>query len=207
VALTPTPTTQVKTGLTSGIVGRKTPTAAATSVTVRPSLITASTARYRCSAKLISLIRECQGSTGTGVNHQPEPRKASTGTGRSSIKRSHTRLSGAGGARTHDQRIMRPLALSAMPSRLVSVPFASVMRRIHSCSQALADHELTIDQDSARWLARSTGYVEPQVADQHRPRELSDSEHTIRCEHRGDDGQVKVKRKPVLFLPQTGLRS
>jgi hypothetical protein len=38
------------------------PRSAATSVTVRPSLITASTARYRCSATLISLIPECQGS-------------------------------------------------------------------------------------------------------------------------------------------------
>ena len=47
---------------------RLTPTAAAVSVTVRPSLITASTARERCSATLNSLIRECQGSTGTGVN-------------------------------------------------------------------------------------------------------------------------------------------
>src|SRR5215203_772220 len=36
-----------------------------------------------------SLIRECQGSAEVGVNHQPEPRKASTGTRRSSIKRSH----------------------------------------------------------------------------------------------------------------------
>src|SRR4029450_2413820 len=69
---------------------RDTPTAAATSVTVRPSPITASTARYRCSATLNSLIRECQGSTGTGVNHQPEPRKASTGDRKSVVKRSHT---------------------------------------------------------------------------------------------------------------------
>src|SRR5215203_4577647 len=72
------------------IVCRDTPTAAATSVTVRPSLITASTARYRCSATLISLIRECQGSTGTDVKHQPEPCKAPTGTRTSSIKRSNT---------------------------------------------------------------------------------------------------------------------
>src|SRR5829696_996000 len=41
---------------------RDTYTAAATSVTVRPSLITARTARYRCSATLNSLIRECQAS-------------------------------------------------------------------------------------------------------------------------------------------------
>src|SRR5215203_615555 len=33
---------------------------------------------------------QCQGSTGTGVNHQPEPCKASTGTQTSSIKRSRT---------------------------------------------------------------------------------------------------------------------
>src|SRR5829696_2275460 len=66
----------------------RTVTAAPISVTVRPSLITASTARYGCSGTLNSLIRECQGSTGTGVNHQPKPRKhqaepkrqASTGT-------------------------------------------------------------------------------------------------------------------------------
>jgi hypothetical protein len=67
-----------------------TPTAAAVSVTVRPSVITANTARCRCSATLNSLIRECQGSTGTGVNHQPEPGQASTGTAMSTIKRSNT---------------------------------------------------------------------------------------------------------------------
>src|SRR5829696_9239969 len=72
------------------IVCRDTPTAAATSVTVRPSLITASTARYRCSATLISLIRECQGSAEVGVNHQPKPCKASAEGEKSSLSRRHT---------------------------------------------------------------------------------------------------------------------
>src|SRR5215204_6973899 len=69
---------------------RDTPTAAATSLTVRPSLITASTARYRCSATLISLIRECQGSTEVAVNHQPKPCKASAEGEKSSLSRRHT---------------------------------------------------------------------------------------------------------------------
>src|SRR5829696_3437062 len=72
------------------IVCRDTPTAAATSVTVRPSLITASTARYRCSATLISLIRECQGATEVAVNHQPKPCKASAEGEKSSLSRRHT---------------------------------------------------------------------------------------------------------------------
>src|SRR5829696_8237050 len=74
------------------IVCRDTPTAAAVSVTVRPSLITASTARYRCSATLNSLIRECQGSAEVGVNHQPKPSKASAEVERSSLSRRHTRI-------------------------------------------------------------------------------------------------------------------
>jgi hypothetical protein len=59
---------------------------------VRPSLITASTARYRCSATLNSLIRECQGSTEVGVNHQPKPCKASAEGETSSLSRRHTRI-------------------------------------------------------------------------------------------------------------------
>ena len=71
---------------------RDTPIAAATSVTVRPSLITASTARYRCSATLISLIRECQGSTEVTVNHQPKLCKASAEVEKSSLNRGNTQI-------------------------------------------------------------------------------------------------------------------
>jgi hypothetical protein len=46
---------------------------------VRPSLITASTARYRCSATLISLVGECQGSAEITVNHQAEQYKTWVG--------------------------------------------------------------------------------------------------------------------------------
>src|SRR5215204_4157329 len=66
---------------------RDTPTAAATSLTVRPSLITASPARYRCSATLISLIRECQGSTELStisrnhVKHQPKAKSQASAEG------------------------------------------------------------------------------------------------------------------------------
>src|SRR5215211_2366404 len=69
---------------------RDTYTAAATSVTVRPSLITARTARYRCSATLNSLIRECQGSAEVGVNHQPKPCKASAEVEKSTLSRRNT---------------------------------------------------------------------------------------------------------------------
>jgi hypothetical protein len=69
---------------------RDAPIAAATLVTVRPSLITASTARYRCSATLISLIRECQGSAEVGVNYQPKLCKASADVEKSSLSRRNT---------------------------------------------------------------------------------------------------------------------
>ena len=72
---------------------RDTPIAAAASVTVRPSLITASTARYRCSATLISLIRECQGSAEVTVNHQPKLCKASAEVEKSSLSRRNTTIS------------------------------------------------------------------------------------------------------------------
>jgi hypothetical protein len=52
--------------------------------------------------------RECQGSTETTVNNQPKHCQASPETKTSSISRAHTPLSGAGGARTRDQRIMSP---------------------------------------------------------------------------------------------------
>src|SRR5215217_9757405 len=68
---------------------RDTPTVAATSLTVRPSLITASTVRYRCSATLISRIRECQGSAEVGVN-RPKLCKASAEAEKSSLSRGHT---------------------------------------------------------------------------------------------------------------------
>src|SRR4051812_3694242 len=69
----------------------ETPNRAATSVTVSPSLITANTAWYRCSATLISRIhRECQESTGVGVNHQPEHRQPSPEAKTSSIRRRFT---------------------------------------------------------------------------------------------------------------------
>ena len=71
---------------------RDTPIAAATSVTVRPSLITASTSRYRCSATLISLIRECQGSAEVTVNHQPKLCKASAEVEKSSLNRGNTQI-------------------------------------------------------------------------------------------------------------------
>lgn len=71
-------------------VWREMPHDAATSVIVRPSAMTADTALYRCSATLISLMEERQGSTGTGVNPQPEPRQPSTEHPTSSISRNNT---------------------------------------------------------------------------------------------------------------------
>src|SRR5829696_7627593 len=97
------------------IVCRDTPTAAATSVTVRPSLITASTARYRCSATLISLIRECQGSAEVGVNHQPKPCKASAeGESQASaegIQRNQSRLGESNPGPTHYECVALPAEL------------------------------------------------------------------------------------------------
>src|SRR4029077_9552606 len=55
---------------------RLTPQSLATSVTVRPSLMTARTALYRCSATLISFIEaECQAATEVGVRQLPKVRK------------------------------------------------------------------------------------------------------------------------------------
>jgi hypothetical protein len=63
-------------------VWRDTDHAAATSTTVRPSAMTANTALYRCSATLISLMRECQGSAEATVNHQPSCRWGRSGLNR-----------------------------------------------------------------------------------------------------------------------------
>ena len=52
---------------------------AATSVIVRPSPITASTASYLCSATLISLMRERQGSAEAPVKDQPKYYKHQVG--------------------------------------------------------------------------------------------------------------------------------
>jgi hypothetical protein len=54
---------------------------------------------------LIFLIRECQGSIGTGVNHQPELRKASTGVESQASAEGIHGMRAASGNRTPDLRI------------------------------------------------------------------------------------------------------
>ena len=62
-----------------------------------PDRSTSNTARTAGRPTLISLIRECQGSTGTGVNHQAEPRKHRTEPKREASSEQYDALVGRGG--------------------------------------------------------------------------------------------------------------
>src|SRR5215217_4126848 len=112
---------------------RDTPTAAATSLTVRPSLITASPARYRCSATLISLIRECQGSTELStisrnhVKHQPKAKSQASAEG---IHRIGSRLGESNPGPTHYECVALP---------------AELRRHMRHCPRVARDRQLYRD--------------------------------------------------------------
>jgi hypothetical protein len=129
---------------------------AATSVTVRPSLITARMACYRCLVTLSSLIRECQGSTGSDVNHQAELCNASFHWHLLDLGVDHVKINPLDLSRPADNQSIR--LVETDDEEHVAAPRLVAESRELSCPGQLWPSSVALDQVVLDLLATSYGF-------------------------------------------------